>query len=127
MSIAVDLYKVDFNKYYKSLNKRFPQINDEVLLRRVMSEFGTFITDNDFIILHNEYYEDGICTWNMDRTIAKAFDLKNNVESEGWGAEFDVQDSFFEARERLISYKEFYEACEHLSLDYTEEDEDEEM
>lgn len=124
MSIDVDLHRVDFNKYYKSLNKKFPQINDEVLLRRVMSEFGTFITDNDFIILHNEYYEDGICTWNMDKTIAKAFNLKDNAEPESWGAEFDVQDSFFEAREMLISYKEFYEACENLGLDYTEDEEE---
>ena len=127
MGVYIDLYKIDYNKYKTELMKRFPRINDEKLLKKIMCEFGTFITENDFIILHNEYYEDGICTWNMDNAIEEVFHLKDDPDYDKWDEKIkdikSVQEVFFVARTELIGYKELYEAMSNLGFEHSGEDE----
>lgn len=127
MGVYIDLYKIDYTKYRTELMKRFPRINDENLLKKIMCEFGTFITDNDFIILHDEYYEDGICTWNMDHAIEEVFHLKDDPDYDSWNEKikdiYNVQEAFFLARTELIGHKDLYEALSNLGYELKEEDE----
>jgi len=109
MGYSIDIEKVNFKNFKEDLIKTFPQINDEKLLDRIMFEFGTLCGD-DFIILHNEYFEDGICTWNMFYMIENVFKLdKQNIINT-------VMSVWFKQYEKLTGYKELGEAYENLGL-----------
>lgn len=72
--------------------------NDGYLIRRVIEEL---------VILHNELWEDGICTWNMFAMIQEIFELEDDEY---------ISDVFYKLRKKLISYKEIDEAYENLGL-----------
>lgn len=108
-------YDIEIYKYkYKELKKSFmelPGVNDEDLLTKIMLEFGEVIGDY-YIILDNDYYEDGNCFYNLPNMIDKVF---------------KTEDSFgvlLEHRESLLSYKELYEAYENLGLEEPEDEEE---
>ena len=105
MSINVDLYKVNYKEFVDKLMEN-PKINDRELLEKIILEFGNKI-DEDLIILHNEFYEKGICTWNMFTMITEVFELKDDDY---------VYDIFYKLREKLIDYKKIDEAYENLGL-----------
>lgn len=106
MSINVDLEKVNYDEFINKLMEN-PKINNKELLEKIILEFGNRI-GNDLIILHNEYYEDGICTWNMCNMIAEVFNLDEND---------DVYDIYYSLRTDLISYKEKETAYENLGIE----------
>ena len=106
MSINVDLEKVNYNEFINKLMEN-PKINNKELLEKVILEFGNKV-GNDLIILHNEYYEDGICTWNMCTMIEEVFRLDE---------EDDVYEMYCDLSKNLISYKEIDEAYENLGLE----------
>ena len=62
MSISVDLYKLNYKEFVDELMKN-PKINNRELLEKIILEFGNKVGE-DLIILENEFWEDGICTWN---------------------------------------------------------------
>lgn len=111
MSISVDLEKVNYNNFINKLMEN-PKINNKELLEKVILEFGNKIGE-DLIILHNEYYEDGICTWNMFHMIEEVFELDDDDY---------VSDIYYDLREDLIAYKEIDEAYENLGLERKEID-----
>ena len=119
MSINVDLEKVNYEKFINNLMENFKKINNRELLEKVILEFGNHIGE-DLVILHNEYYEDGICTWNMCNMIEEVFELTEEDKSE-----IDVYDIYLKLRENLISCKEIDEAYENLGIErkYSEEEE----
>lgn len=106
MGIIIDLNKVNYEKFIEELMKD-EKINDRVLLEKILLEFGNHIGD-DLIILHNEYYEDGICTWNMFHVIEEVFKLDDDEY---------VSDVYYDLEQSLISYKEIDEAYENLGLE----------
>lgn len=106
MSISVDLEKVNYNEFVNKLMKN-EKINDKQLLEKIILEFGNKVGE-DLVVLHNEYYEDGICTWNMWNMITKVFKL----EDEDY-----VSDCYYKLSKDLISYKEIDEAYENLGLE----------
>ena len=61
--MSVDLYKLNYKKFVDKLMEN-PKINDRELLEKIILEFGNKIGE-DLVILENEFWEDGICTWNM--------------------------------------------------------------
>jgi hypothetical protein len=63
MGISVDLEKLNYKEFVDNLMKN-PKINNRELLEKIILEFGNKIGE-ELVILHNELWEDGICTWNM--------------------------------------------------------------
>ena len=106
MSISVDLYKLNYKKFVDELMKN-PKINNRELLEKIILEFGNKVGE-DLIILENEFWEDGICTWNMFTTIQEVFKLEDDDY---------VSDVFYELRKELVVYKEIDEAFENLGLE----------
>ena len=114
MGINVDLEKINYNKFINRLLKN-KKINNKELLEKIILQFGNKIGD-DLVILHNEYYEDGICTWNMCKMIDEIFDLDEINE--------DSYEIYLNLREELIAYKEIEEAYENLKIKRKAHEED---
>ena len=105
MSISIELEKVNYKKFIDKLMEN-PKINNKQLLEKIILEFGNKVGE-DLVILENEYYEDGICTWNMWNMITEVFKLEDDDY---------VSDVYYELRKRLIDYKQIDEAYENLGL-----------
>lgn len=104
--MSVDLYKLNYKKFVDKLMEN-PKINDRELLEKIILEFGNKIGE-DLIILENEFYEDGICTWNMFAMITEVFELEED----------DYVDIVFSKLQKsLIEYKEIDDAYENLGLE----------
>lgn len=106
MSMSVDLYKLNYKEFVDELMKN-PKINNRELLEKIILEFGNKVGE-DLIILENEFWEDGICTWNMFAMIQEIFELEDDEY---------ISDVFYELRKKLISYKEIDDAYENLGLE----------
>lgn len=106
MSMSVDLYKLNYKKFVDELMKN-PKINNRELLEKIILEFGNKVGE-DLIILKNEFWEDGICTWNMFAMIQEIFELEDDEY---------ISDVFYELRKILINYKEIDDAYENLGLE----------
>ena len=106
MSTSVDLYKLNYKEFVDKLMEN-PKINNRELLEKIILEFGNKVGE-DLIILENEFWEDGICIWNMFTMITEVFELEDDDY---------VSDVFYELRKNLISYKEIDEAYENLSME----------
>lgn len=76
MSISVDLYRLNYKGFVDKLMKN-PKINNRELLEKIILEFGNKIGE-ELVILHNEFWEDGICTWNMFAMIQEIFELEDD-------------------------------------------------
>ena len=111
MGYNIEVYKFKFKELKKSFME-LPEVNDEDLLTKIMLEFGEVIGDS-YIILDNEYYEDGDCFYNLPNMIDKVFNTEDS---------FDV---LLKQRELLLSYKELYDAYDNLGLEEPEEEEEE--
>lgn len=106
MSISVDLYKLNYKEFVDELMKN-PKINNRELLEKIILEFGNKVGE-DLIILENEFWEDGICTWNMRNMITEVFDLQDDCKY--------VDNIFYNLEQDLINYKKIDEAYEDLGL-----------
>lgn len=106
MSISVDLEKLNYKEFVDNLMKN-PKINNRELLEKIILEFGNKIGE-ELVILHNELWEDGICTWNMFAMIQEIFELEDDEY---------ISDVFYKLRKNLISYKEIDDAYENLGLE----------
>lgn len=106
MGISIDLEKVKYEKLIEELMKD-KKINDRELLEKIILEFGNLVGE-DLVLLHNEYYEDGICTWNLFNMIDEVFETK------------DTYSKYIKIREDMINYKEIDEAYENLGLERKE-------
>ena len=107
MSMSVDLYKLNYKKFVDKLMEN-PKINDRELLEKIILEFGNKIGE-DLIILENEFWEDGICTWNMRNMITEVFNLQDDCQY--------VDNIFYNLEQNLINYKETDKAYENLGLE----------
>ena len=107
MSMSVDLYKLNYKKFVDKLMEN-PKINDRELLEKIILEFGNKIGE-DLVILENEFWEDGICTWNMTNMITEVFNLQDDCEY--------VDNILYNLEQDLIKYKEIDEAYENLGLE----------
>lgn len=105
MSININLEKVNYDAFVNKLLEN-PKINNRELLEKIILEFGNKIGE-DLIVLKNEHYEDGICTWNMWNMITEVFNLEEDY----------VSDCYYEFRKDLIAYKEIDEAYENLGIE----------
>lgn len=103
MGISIDLEKVNYEKLIEELMKD-KKINDRELLEKIILEFGNLVGE-DLVLLHNEYYEDGICTWNLFNMIDEVFETE------------DTYSKYIKIREDMIKYKEIDEAYENLGLE----------
>ena len=106
MSMSVDLYKLNYKEFIDELMKN-PKINNRELLEKIILEFGNKVGE-DLIILENEFWEDGICTWNMQNMITEVFNLQDDCEY--------VDNVFYNLEQDLINYKEIDDAYENLGL-----------
>lgn len=106
MSTSVDLYKLSYKEFMDKLMEN-PKINDRELLEKIILEFGNKIGE-ELVILGNEFWEDGICTWNMFAMIQEVFKLEDDDY---------VSDVFYELRKFLVGYKEIDDAYENLGLE----------
>ena len=107
MSTSVDLYKLNYKEFVNELMKN-PKINNRELLEKIILEFGNKVGE-DLIILENEFWEDGICTWNMQNMITEVFNLQDDCEY--------VDNVFYNLEQDLINYKEIDDAYENLRLE----------
>ena len=106
MSTSVDLEKLNYKEFVDRLMKN-PKINNKDLLEKIILEFGNKVGE-ELIILHNEFWEDGICDWNMFAMIQEIFELEDDEY---------VSDVYYELRKGLINYKEIDDAYENLGLE----------
>lgn len=106
MSISVDLYKLNYKRFVDKLMEN-QKINNRELLEKIILEFGNKV-GKDLIILDNEFWEDGICSWNMFTMIEEVFELEDDEY---------ISDVFYELRKGLINYKEIDDAYENLGLE----------
>ena len=106
MSISVDLYKLNYKRFVDKLMEN-QKINNRELLEKIILEFGNKV-GKDLIILENEFWEDGICPWNMFAMIEEVFELEDDEY---------ISDVFYELRKGLINYKEIDDAYENLGLE----------
>ena len=107
MSMSVNLYKLNYKKFVDKLMEN-PKINDRELLEKIILEFGNKIGE-DLVILENEFWEDGICTWNMKNMITEVFNLQDDCEY--------VDNILYNLERDLIKYKEIDTAYENLGLE----------
>ena len=105
--MSVDLYKLNYKKFVDKLMEN-PKINDRELLEKIILEFGNKIGE-DLVILENEFWEDGICTWNMTNMITEVFNLQDDCEY--------VDNILYNLEEDLIKYKEIDDAYDNLGLE----------
>ena len=106
MSISVDLYKLNYKKFVDKLMEN-QKINNRELLEKIILEFGNKV-GKDLIILDNEFWKDGICSWNMFTMIEEVFELEDDEY---------ISDVFYELQKGLINYKEIDDAYENLGLE----------
>lgn len=106
MGICIDLYKLNYKEFVDKLMKN-PKINNRKLLEKIICEFGNKIGE-DLVILHNEFYEDGICTWNMFEMLKEIFELEDDEY---------ISNVYYELRKDLIGCKEIDDAYENLGLE----------
>ena len=107
MSRSVDLYKLNYKEFIDKLMEN-SKINDRELLEKIILEFGNKIGE-ELVILENEFWEEGICTWNMQNMITEVFNLEDDCEY--------VDNIFYNLKQNLINYKEIDEAYENLGLE----------
>lgn len=106
MSMSVDLYKLNYKEFVDKLMKN-PKINNKDLLEKIILEFGNKVGE-ELVILNNEFWEEGICDWNMFKMIQEIFELEDDEY---------ISDVFYELRKNLINYKEIDDAYENLGLE----------
>lgn len=115
MSINIDLNRYDYDKTKKALLEKTKE-KDETMIDKILQEFGTKI-NNDYIILNNEYYEDGNCFYRVMEFIERYYKFEDG----------DVYECFIRSdNETMIDYKEIDQACENLGIDIEKLDVDEE-
>lgn len=106
MSMSVDLDKLNYKEFVDKLMKN-PKINNKDLLEKIILEFGNKVGE-ELVILHNEFWEEGICDWNMFKMIQEIFELEDDEY---------VSDVYYELRKGLINCKEIDDAYENLGLE----------
>lgn len=106
MSWTIGMEKCNFNELVTNLCEKY-KIENKELLEKILLEFGEKIGDT-YVIMHNEVWEDGICTWNCFQLINRVFGIKG-VENS--------YDEFLHLSESMISYKTTDEAIENLGLE----------
>ena len=106
MSMSVDLDKLNYKEFVDKLMKN-PKINNKDLLEKIILEFGNKVGE-ELVILHNEFWEEGICDCNMFKMIQEIFELEDDEY---------VSDVYYELRKGLINYKEIDDAYENLGLE----------
>ena len=94
MSMSVDLDKLNYKEFVDKLMKN-PKINNKDLLEKIILEFGNKVGE-ELVILHNEFWEEGICDCNMFKMIQEIFELEDDEY---------VSDVYYELRKGLINYK----------------------
>lgn len=106
MSWSIEIEKCNFNELVTNLCEKY-KIENKELLEKILLEFGEKIGDT-YIIMHNEVWEVGICTWNCFKLIDRVFGIKDDEDS---------YDEFIHLSESMISYKTIDEAIENLGLE----------
>lgn len=107
MSWTIEMEKCNFSELVTNLCEKY-KIENKELLEKILLEFGEKIGET-YVIMHNEVWEDGICTWNCFQLINRVFGIK--------GVEDNSYDEFLHLSEPMISYKTIGEAIENLGLE----------
>lgn len=87
MGISIMPYFYEEQPLIEALKKDGAE--DEVLLRKIMEKFGTFL-GNKYILLHNEYYQDYNPYFELADVLNSAFDYKGNDGCKFWHTYFKV-------------------------------------
>jgi hypothetical protein len=90
MGVSIDLYKYNYPALVESLMK-IEGVNDKQKLEKILSKCGEIFGDT-YLILNNEYYEDGNPYYGVASLIDSAFGIEDS---------FDV---FLEDRQHAIDY-----------------------
>lgn len=113
MGISIELNKCNFNLLTKTLCDAY-KIEDKELLEKILLQFGELIEDT-YVIMHNEYWIDGTCTYNCFELIDKVFKIDGSYSV------------FLDIYEKMIDYKEIDDAIDELGLEDLIEEDDEEV
>lgn len=111
MGINIDLNKGSFSLLVSEIMKD-KKINDKEMLEKILLEFGEKIEDN-YIILNNEYYQDGNCYYKCSEFIDRYFETEDSF------------DAFIKILKEINCYKEISKAEENLGIELKEKDEEE--
>lgn len=109
MSICVDLDRFDYKKTKQKI-KEFTKEENDLFIDKILNEFGTVI-GNDYIVLNNEYCEEGNCFYKLIEFLERYYKL---AEGEGY-------DLLVSLDKGMVEYKEIEFACKNLGISELEE------
>lgn len=78
MGISIDLYKFEYTKLVNKL-MNVDGINDKMKLKMILSECGEIINDT-YLILSNQYYEEGNPFYSVAELIDSAFEIEDSFD-----------------------------------------------
>ena len=123
MSIDIDLYAYDYKQLVSKIVEHLKLDGSEKdlkLIQNILERFGYITLDNEeYIILNNEWYEDGNPYFNICDVICSAFG-KSEYEVDLFGNVFcSVKDVV--KRKTLHNYVDKYETANDLGIDLIED------
>lgn len=97
----IELYKYDYNKLVNTIMEQFPQVQDRIMLEKILVSFGENI-NGTYILLRNDYYDDDNSYFNVLRLLETYFDIDGvgNVFRE-LKNEVNCNNSTYEVKRKL--------------------------
>ena len=128
MSIDIDLYAYDYKELVSKIVKQLKLDGAEEELQKIeviLERFGYITKDKqEYIILNNEYYEDGNPYFNICYVICSAFGKSESNEDLFGQVFLNFRGNGLE-RENLINYVDKYDVADELNIDLVLDEEDE--
>lgn len=128
MSIDIDLYAYDYNQLVSKIVEHLKLDGTEEELQKIekiLERFGYITRDKqEYIILNNEYYEDGNPYFNICDVICSAFG-KSESNEDLFGQVFLNFRENGAKYKYLINYVDKYDVADELNIELISDEEDE--
>ena len=124
MSIDIDLYAYDYKQLVSKIVEHLKLVGTEddlKIIQNILERFGYITLDNkEYIILNNEWYENGNPYYNICSVICSAF-RKSESKVDLFGNVFCTFRDVVE-RKTLNNYADKYDVADELGIELFEED-----
>lgn len=126
MSIDIDLYAYDYKQLVSKIVEHLKLDGSEKdlkLIQNILERFGYITNDKkEYIILNNEYYEDGNPYFNICDVICSAFGKSESNEDLFGNVFCTFRDVV--PRKTLHNYVDKYDVADELNIDLFIDEED---
>ena len=128
MSVDIDLYAYDYKELVSKIVERLKLDGSEKdleMIQNILEKFGYITKDKEeYIILNNEWYEDGNPYFNICYVICSAFG-KSEDEVDLFGRVFLDFGGNGAKYKYLINYVDKYDVADELNIELISDEEDE--